>query len=156
MNCSYFSLDLTLDYVLTHNQAVSGKQHSEFIWQVGWQQWCLHSFLFLVIHTLVKATIWSLWKLHRWGTSSPSVLHATKFDPNPGWTISEICQTRGVYLEDTTEVVVKSPPVSTVSRTFCHLIFLFIFLPFCRKYMVYHYFHTFKAFYYLWIEVLYF
>lgn len=28
MNCSYFSLDCTLDYVLTHDQAVSGEQQS--------------------------------------------------------------------------------------------------------------------------------
>jgi hypothetical protein len=41
-----------------------------------------------------------------------------KFDPNPGGTTSEIRQTRGIYLEDTTEVVVKSPPVSRVQGFF--------------------------------------
>ena len=68
-----------MDYVLNHDQAVSGDRHSKFIWRVWQQHWCLHHFPFLVIHTLVKATIWSLWKLHCWGTSSPPVLQAMKF-----------------------------------------------------------------------------
>jgi hypothetical protein len=97
---SYFSLDLTLDYILTLDQAVSGEQHSKFIWRVRRQQQRLCTFLFLVTYTLVTATIWSLWKLHCLATSSPS-LHATKLDPNPGQTVSEIRPTRGIYSEYT-------------------------------------------------------
>jgi hypothetical protein len=73
MNHSYFSLDLMMDYILAVDQAVSGKQHSKFICQFRRQQRCLHTFLFLVTYTLVRATIWSLWKLHCLATSSPSL-----------------------------------------------------------------------------------
>jgi hypothetical protein len=75
-------------------------QHSKFIWWVLREQQCLCTFLILVTYILVRATIWSLWKLHCLATSSPS-LHTTKSDPNPGQTVSEIRPTGGIYSEDT-------------------------------------------------------
>lgn len=57
--------------------------------------------LLLVTYRIVKAIVWCLWKLHCQATSSPSLLHAMKSDPNPGWT-SAILSTRGVYSKDTT------------------------------------------------------
>jgi hypothetical protein len=91
--------------------------------------------------------------------SSSSLLRAAQSDPNPGQTTSEIRLTRGACSDNTTAVLVKSPPVSRVSRN-GHLIFPFIFLLLSRKLwcssMVYHYsvplwcqlWHTFMVYHY--------